>query len=124
MDLPDEKIMCHHTGFEKSCFDMVTKCKCRKWVSFIGAHPQTGAEVNVTDCRDHLEHLFWVEAARQQRGTTASVDKLATEVAKANDAGVGSALMGLNSHLRVMQQRANDPVFLEEQMPLQLTGGA
>lgn len=100
--LPDKETRCHHTAFEKRCFDMVVEHRCRKWCHFLGKDPQTGADIDVWDCRDHLEHLFWIEAARQQRGTTASVDKLANEVAKANDSGMASALMGLNGHLTAL----------------------
>ncbi len=102
--LPDKDIKCHHTAFEKRCFDMVVEHRCRKWCHFLGKHPQTGADIDAWDCRDQLEHLFWIEAARQQRGTTASVDKLANEVAKANDSGMASALMGLNAQARRMAE--------------------
>lgn len=99
--LPSDKtVRCHETGFKKSCFDMVNKYKCRKWVHFTGPHPQTRAIIDQWDCRDHLEHLFWMQAMQAQMHTTASVDKLANEVQKANDGGVANALLGLNREMR------------------------
>lgn len=93
---PDDKIMCHHTGFQKPCFDMVTKCKCRKWVHFIGQNPQTGQDVDVWDCRDHLDHFFNVQVVQAVRQATASVDSLRREVAEQNDQSVVGALSSLN----------------------------
>lgn len=50
--LPDEKVKCHLTAFEKSCKDMVLNHSCRKWVKLQCKHPQTGADVDKWDCAD------------------------------------------------------------------------
>lgn len=98
--LPDENIMCHHTGFEKRCFDLVTQSKCRKWRNLLGTDPQTGAQLNVWDCVDGLQHQIQLDTGRAVMCMVASLDKLATEVATSNDAGMASALMGLNAQVR------------------------
>lgn len=99
-NLPDEKIMCHHTGFEKRCFDMVTQSKCRKWRYLWGTDPQTGVQLSVWDCVDGLQHQIQLDTGKAVMHMVASLDKLATEVATSNDAGMANALMGINSQIR------------------------
>jgi hypothetical protein len=98
--LPDEKIMCHHTGFEKRCFDLVTQSKCRKWRNVLGANPQTGEQMNIWDCIEGLQHQIQLDTGRAVMQMVASLDKLATEVSSANDAGMANALMGINAQVR------------------------
>lgn len=83
--LPDEKVMCHHTGFGKSCFDMVTRCKCRKWVQVHGANPQTGDIVNRWECVDALMPMLMIENSQQQRQTGAAVESFRNEMVRANE---------------------------------------
>lgn len=97
--LPDDKTMCHVTGFEKTCFDMVTKCKCRKWVHFLGHDPQTGKDVDVWDCNDHMQHWLLIQVMKAQRETTASIDALRRETAASNEVGMAAALTSLNKTL-------------------------
>jgi len=80
MDLPDEKIMCHRTGFEKSCFDMVTRCKCQLWVKVSGQHPQSEKPIDHYACADSWMPLLTLEVANMVRQNTASTDKVATEI--------------------------------------------
>lgn len=82
--LPDEKVMCHHTGFEKSCFDMVTRCKCPKWVKLTGMNPNTGQPVDQYNCADHWLPLLLVENSQQQRQTAAAVESFRNEMVDAN----------------------------------------
>ena len=93
---PDEKIMCHHTAFEKSCFDMVTKCKCRKWVRVQGKDPQTNADIDSYDCRDHVDHMLTIAVLQAQRQTTASVDAVRGEMQQSADQGIVDAIGMLN----------------------------
>lgn len=86
--LPDEKVMCHHAGFEKSCFDMVTKCKCRKWVQILGTNPQTGEDLSRWDCVDTLMPMLMIENSQQQRQTGAAVESFRNEMVKANEEAV------------------------------------
>jgi len=83
--LPDEKVMCHHTGFERSCFEVVTKCKCRKWVQIIGQNPQTGEPVSRWDCTDALMPMLMIENSQQQRQTAAAVESFRNEMVEANE---------------------------------------
>lgn len=82
--LPDEKVMCHHTGFDKSCFDMVTRCKCPKWVKLQGVNPNTGQEIEKYNCADHWLPLLMVENSLQQRQTGAAVESFRNEMVEAN----------------------------------------
>lgn len=111
MSLPDDKVMCHHAGFEKSCFDMVTKAKCRKWVHFLGVNPQTGKDVDVWDCRDHLDHFFNLQVVQAVRQATASVDSLRKEVAEQNDQSVVGALSSLNKTIAMASAGQDLPVL-------------
>ncbi len=118
---PDKEIRCHHTGFKKRCFDMVTKYKCRKWVAVQGNDPQTNAPLQLFDCADAWGPALQVMAQQRQLQTTASVDALRNEVQSANDAGMATALAGLNQQIRVAVDpkallaghRAPDPKLLE-----------
>ena len=89
--LPDEKVMCHHTGFEKSCLDLVTKCKCRKWVQVQGTNPNTGDPVNRWDCVDAWLPFLLIENSQMQRQTGAAVESFRNEVASHQNAIIASA---------------------------------
>lgn len=97
--LPDEKVMCHETAFEKSCFDMVTKCKCRKWVRMQGKDPQTNADVDTYDCRDHIDHFLTIAVLQAQRQTTASIDAMRDEVRASSDTAMAGAIGHLNRQM-------------------------
>lgn len=58
---------------------------CPMWVQLRGVDPQTGVQINDEwNCSlGHLPRLL-IEGAQMSRHTCASVDKLASEVAKAN----------------------------------------
>jgi hypothetical protein len=108
--LPDEKIMCHHTAFEKRCFDMVTQSKCRKWRNLVMTDVQTGERTNHWDCVEGLQHQIQLDTGRAVMNMVASLDKLATEVSSANDSGMANALMGLNAQVRRMAEVSQDQV--------------
>lgn len=82
--LPDEKVMCHHTGFQMSCFDGVTRCKCRKWVQLMGHNPNTGEQINKWDCVDSIIPHLMIENSQQQRQTAAAVESFRNEMVEAN----------------------------------------
>lgn len=101
--LPDKDVMCHRTGFEKSCFALVTEGKCKRWQNIQGEHPQTGVQMNHWDCADNLIPLLLINLGRQQNETTASVDKACNEGAKRSDellALNAAALSAAASHLQ------------------------
>lgn len=99
MTLPDKEIMCHHTGFEKRCFDMVVHSKCRKWVHVQGKNPQTNGDVDTFDCRDHVDHMLTIAILQAQRQTTATVDALRKEVNEGNDQSMTGLIGNLNRQM-------------------------
>jgi hypothetical protein len=88
--LPDDKVMCHHTGFEKSCRDMVINGRCRKWVQIQGANPNTGELVNKWDCADAWLPLLLIENAQQTRQAGAAIESFRNETVAANERVVRS----------------------------------
>lgn len=112
--LPDEKVMCHRTGFTKTCFECVVTHKCRLWKHVtLEGDPRlppgaTQSAVDHWDCADSLADLYLRDMLRRQLQTTATVDKLSNEVKQANDAGMATALNGLNAQVRRMEQLGHD----------------
>lgn len=82
--LPDKKVMCHHTGFQTSCFDGVVQHNCRKWFQIRGSNPQTGEPIDQWACVDSLMPMLMIENSQQQRQTAAAVESFRNEVAIAN----------------------------------------
>jgi hypothetical protein len=105
--IPDDKTMCHRTGFATSCFEGVTKHKCRLWkrVTMEG-HPENAKPVDHYDCADSLVDLYLKDMLRRQLQTTATVDSMRKEVREANDAGLVHGLQGINQQLRHLTQDA------------------
>lgn len=111
--LPQKGVKCHKTFARPDgpleCRTLVCDHGCRLWkrVTLIDRHPETGAEVSVDsyDCLDSQQELYWKDMLRRQVQTTATVDKLSKEVKQANDAGMASALMGINGQLRDIASR-------------------
>lgn len=80
--LPDEKVMCHNTGFEKSCLDMVVRCKCRKWLSIDCINANTGEKFKEYKCADEWYVHLLMENSQQQRQTGAAVESFRNETVK------------------------------------------
>lgn len=101
--LPDEKKMCHHTAFEKPCFEMVTKCKCAKWVRVQG-RDLNDKPIDLYDCVDHWEPQMAQQSTAQisQQLTliAQAIDLLRKEVGNAHDTSVVGALDRLNENIR------------------------
>lgn len=93
--LPDEKIMCHRTGFAVSCFDGVVKHKCRLWMHVSGLDA-SGNDIDVHGCADEFMVKMTHEVAKEIQQTKASVDKTATEVKKASDAAAQRDVLLIN----------------------------
>ncbi len=108
--LPDEKKMCHHTAFEKSCFDMVTKCRCRKWVRVQG-RDLNDKPIDLYDCADHwgpqMAQQSTAQLSQQLTLIAQAIDALRKEVAAGQDASVVGALDRLNENIR--GAHAHDP---------------
>lgn len=80
--LPDEKIMCHHTGFTQKCRDIVVGSKCSKFCQIQGKDPQTGNDITRYGCIDGMLPHLLLEIAQQCRQTGAATEGLRNVVAK------------------------------------------
>jgi hypothetical protein len=98
--LPDEKIMCHLTGFEKRCLDMVVNHKCRKWVHLKGVATDGKTAIDLYDCADHWGPQISQQATAQlsaQLDTVAkSIDALRDEVTNHKDQAIATSINQLN----------------------------
>lgn len=106
--LPDEKIMCHRTGFDKSCFDMVVKCKCQLWVKVSGTPPQAEAPVDYYACADSWMPMLTLEVANMVRQNTASTDKVASEVKAHRDENMTMGAIAVQRAQQAVQQAIED----------------
>ena len=97
--IPDKDVMCHRTGFAKSCRECVVDHKCRLWQHVTGAHPQTGQPVDQYGCADEFHNLLLIENSQMQRQTGAAVESFRNEMVKANEATLN--LMGGNGQARI-----------------------
>jgi len=82
--LPNETVMCHRTAFAVSCFDGVTKHKCRLWCHVSGTDAM-GRDIDVYGCGDELSIKLLHEVAKEVRQSSASMDKVANEVKETRD---------------------------------------
>lgn len=100
--MPDRTTMCHKTGFTKTCHECVTQYGCRLWKRIeLECHPETGAPLPpIYDCLESANHLYAIDTLRRLVTVAASIDNLRKEVVQANDSGLASALMGINTQVR------------------------
>jgi len=106
MNLPDEKLGCHRTGFAKKCRKLVTSGVCNRWVHVTGADPVTGEALNKFNCIDNWEFTFMLELGRQQHGVSASLNSFRNEVV---------ALNQLNPVLQLLEdQKSSEPKRITE----------
>lgn len=82
--LPDRKIGCPYTGFNKTCFEGVTEHSCPKWVHILGVNPQTGEHIDKFGCSDSFMHHLLIENSQMQRQTGKAVESFRNEVVKFN----------------------------------------
>jgi hypothetical protein len=85
MALPDEKTHCPQTGFKKRCRDMVVNKGCPLWIEVLGNHPQTNETIHQSVCAIAITPILLIQGNQLQGQTTASVDKVATEVKTQRD---------------------------------------
>jgi hypothetical protein len=83
--IPDTKIMCHRTGFTRSCREIVVEGQCRLWTQIMGHNPNTGEQMNQWSCADELLPLLMIENSQQQRQTAAAVESFRNEMVRSND---------------------------------------
>ena len=85
MDLPDKEVMCHKTGFEKSCKSLVVDGVCNRWMQIQGNNPNTGEPLNQSKCIDDWTPYLLMENSKMQRQTGAAVESLINNVDKQNN---------------------------------------
>ncbi len=113
--LPDKTVMCHRTGFTKSCHECVTQHGCRLWKHVaLEGDPRlpTGAAqaaIDHWDCADSLMDLYLRDMLRRQLQTTATVDKLSKTVADANDVQMTGAIARINRDLEERRALSSAP---------------
>lgn len=81
--IPDEKVRCPATGFERTCKSVVFECTCPKFVNVKGKDPQTGAVVDQWGCVDAFLPMLLVEVAQQSRQTGAAIESFRNEIVAA-----------------------------------------
>lgn len=90
--LPDKNVMCHYTGFSKSCRSIVAEHTCPKFINILGTNPQTGDHVDRWGCADSVMHFLLLENSQQQRQTAAAVESFRNEMVELNKASLVLAL--------------------------------
>jgi hypothetical protein len=92
MDLPPEAVYCHHTGFKKKCRALVTSGACNRWMQVRGMNPNTGEDINRSDCVDNWTPILLIENSQMQRQTGAAVESFRNEMVRGNDRTVAALL--------------------------------
>lgn len=115
--LPDPKVRCPATGFAKSCRAIVTRHECPKFVKIAGVDRNTGAEVHQFGCVDSFLPMLLMENSYQQRGTAASVDKVANEVRALHGdvVAINEAASAVAPRARTLDHAAPAPKALPKQ---------
>lgn len=78
--LPNEKIGCHHTGFEKNCRDLVTSGRCQKWIQLHGMDRTTNKPIDTWGCVDALVHHLMIDNTYKQHETAAEIAALRKDI--------------------------------------------
>lgn len=83
--LPDEKVKCHRTAFEKSCRDMVVNCHCQLWVHISGFNRNTGQQMDHYACVDRVKVDLTIENTQAQQSTAKAVESTRNEFVRSAD---------------------------------------
>lgn len=86
LNLPNEKRGCHRTGFAEKCRKLVLDEVCERWVQVQGKNPNTGEDINRSNCIDDWSFLLQMEHSQQQRQTGAAIESFRNETVKAAEA--------------------------------------
>lgn len=76
IDLPDKDRCCHHTGFEKSCRQLVVDGKCQRWRKVWGTPAGEKTPRDIYDCLDDHAHTLRIGAIVAAEYTGKAVDKV------------------------------------------------
>lgn len=81
---PDAKKMCHRTGFEKSCAELVASGKCQdRWVHINGQNKNTGEDINRFGCVDDHAYLLQIGMEHRLVGIQSAVETRGDNIVKA-----------------------------------------
>jgi len=58
---------------------------CKFWITVAGTNPQTGEQINNSDCSFAWMPILMVENSRVNRGTSTAVESFRNEMVKANE---------------------------------------
>lgn len=92
--IPEEGVMCHRTGFTRSCKEIVVAGQCRLWTHVQGLHPQSGEQIDSYDCADAWLPMLMIENSQQQRQTGAAVESFRNEMVALNGADIERLIEG------------------------------
>ena len=80
---------------------------CAWYIQVLGKNPQTGQDISEWNCSIAFMPMLQIETTKSERETTATVQDLRNEVSKSNDAGMASAILGINGQMQMLaEQRA------------------
>ena len=87
MQLPDNELGCHRTGFEKKCRELVAGGVCQRWErnpGIAGKHPNTGEDLPKYDCKDHWAYTATLVGNAQMHQLGAAIESFRNEMVRAN----------------------------------------
>lgn len=98
--LPNKDIGCHHTGFEKSCRELVASGRCNRWVQLQGLDRNTGQPFNEWNCTDNWSVRLQVEGNQMTREAGAATETLRNEVIRQHAESMTMQSADLLEHIR------------------------
>lgn len=110
--LPDEKIKCPYTGFEKQCREIVLSCKCPKFISI--KQMDNGEMKDVHGCADGFMPMLVIEGARQTYSVGAAIESMRNEVVKQQEATLDMLALPYKQLQMNPTQVVYDPVSMKQ----------
>lgn len=99
--LPDPKVKCPATAFERSCRDVVAECDCPKFVHVQFVNPQNGEKVDKYGCADAFMPLLTILGAQASNQTGAAVESLRNELVKEKEETAAQRGVALETLVRL-----------------------
>lgn len=113
---PDKKKMCHRTGFEKSCRDLLDDGTCQgRWVNVQGRNPQTDEIINKWGCVDDQAVLIQLSMEARLVGVQAAIESRGNDTIKMLSEGILRSernyreMMALGAHQDPRLTHFDDP---------------
>jgi hypothetical protein len=96
MKLPEKDLLCHLTGFTKSCRHLVSEGACGRWRDLPVNNPNTGTNEVLWDCIDNHAHILRHDLVRCINSNSASIESMRNESKKAHDEQVTMAAIAVH----------------------------